>query len=78
MQRLALSCVCACVLAISMVYSAELPPGCRLEPFVDGLTDPSDLTDTSDGEILVAERTTGNVRAVRWGELQPEPLPHGS
>lgn len=68
--------ICASLLAISIVAGAELPDGFRLEPFVAGLTEPSDLDDTPDGLILIAERTTGDVRYVRWGELQPTPLCH--
>lgn len=66
--------VCVAVLAVSVAPAAELPEGFRLEPVLGGLSDPSDLADTPDGRILIAERATGNVRLVRWGELQASPV----
>lgn len=58
----------------AVVLAAELPQGFRLEPVVGGLTEPSALAATPEGEILIAERTTGNLRVVRLGELQAAPL----
>ena len=43
-------------------------------PIFEGLTEPSALAATDDGRILIAERTTGNVRQVRLGLLQSDPL----
>jgi thiol-disulfide isomerase/thioredoxin len=51
-----------------------LPEGFRLEPVLGGLTDPSALDRTPDGRILIAERTTGNVRVVNYGTLDAAPL----
>ena len=69
------------LLAVAMIaltfltlQAAELPEGFRLEPiFTSGLTEPSALDTTADGRILIAERTTGNVRVVALGELQASP-----
>ncbi len=76
MRQSGFVCVCASLLAVSIAAAAELPDGFRLEPFVSGLMEPSDLDDTPDGLILIAERTTGDVRYVRWGELQATALCH--
>ncbi|HEX6851026.1 MAG TPA: PQQ-dependent sugar dehydrogenase, partial [Candidatus Polarisedimenticolaceae bacterium] len=64
----------ACLLTLVSLQAAELPEGFRLEPVLtSGLTEPSALDTTSDGRILIAERTTGNVRMVALGELQATP-----
>ena len=74
-NRVSLFCwVGVVVLVVSVLPAAELPEGFRLEPVLGGLTDPSDLADTPDGRILVAERTTGDLRVMRWGELQLDPI----
>lgn len=67
------SVVVATLLAcgVTAVLAAELPRGFRLEPVVGGLTEPSAMASTPDGRILIAERTTGRVRQVRLGELEP-------
>jgi len=62
-------------LAVAFLFSvalpaAELPDGFRLEPVLGGLTEPSALALTPDGDILITERTTGNLRLVAKGELQ--------
>lgn len=64
----------ATLLTIATLQAAELPEGFRLEPVLpSGLTEPSALDTTADGRILIAERTTGNVRIVALGELQATP-----
>ncbi|MDX1388031.1 MAG: PQQ-dependent sugar dehydrogenase, partial [Acidobacteriota bacterium] len=73
--RLICGCAVVCLLAAGFAWSTpELPEGFRLEPVVGGLTDPSALARTPDGSILIAERTTGNVRVIRKGQLDPVPL----
>jgi len=67
-------CVCIAALALSGVSANELPHGFRLEPVAAGLTEPSALAGTPDGRILIAERTTGNLREMRRGRLNPDPL----
>ena len=62
------------ILATLPLSAAELPEGFRLEPVFGGLTDPSAITATSGGMMLITERTTGNVRAVKGGVLQPGAL----
>jgi glucose/arabinose dehydrogenase/thiol-disulfide isomerase/thioredoxin len=59
---------------LGLASAAELPRGFRLEPVVGGLTAPAALAGTPDGRILIAERTTGNLRQVRQGMLQAAPL----
>ena len=66
--------VCVVALAASVAPAAELPEGFRLEPVLGGIIDPSALADTPDGRILIAERTTGNLRVVRYGELAASPI----
>ena len=66
--------VCVVAVAVSVAPAAELPDGFRLEPVLGGLTDPSDLAGTPDGRILIAERTTGDLRVMRWGELATAPI----
>jgi thiol-disulfide isomerase/thioredoxin len=61
-------------LAIAAAPAAELPEGFRLEPVVGGLTNPADLAGTPDGRILIAERTTGDLRVLHWGLLQSDPI----
>lgn len=75
------SMICACTIAAAwllgisgLVTAAELPENFRLEPVLSGLTDPSGLASTPDGRILITERTTGNLREVRFGELRPTPV----
>ncbi|MCP3979207.1 MAG: redoxin domain-containing protein [bacterium] len=62
------------LLATLSATAAELPEGFRLEPVLTGLTSPSDMAATPDSRILITERTTGNVRVVRYGELDAAPL----
>jgi len=66
-------CAAAFVLATTLAGAAELPDGFRLEPVVSGLTDPAALAISPSGTILVAERTTGNLRVIRGGKLQAAP-----
>jgi len=74
MKKLGFLSICAILFAATTASAAVLPQGFRLEPFATGLTEPWDLDDTPAGLILIAERTTGNVRYVQWGELQPGPI----
>jgi len=61
--------------AAPLAPAAELPTHFRLEPVLtSGLTEPSSMDKTSDGRILITERTTGNLRVVAQGELQASPL----
>jgi thiol-disulfide isomerase/thioredoxin len=67
------------ILIIFVVFSGiasagAVPDGFRLEPVVSGLTDPSSLAMTADGSILITERTTGDVRLIRHGELLASPV----
>ena len=70
-------CICmATVLAAGMASAGVLPDGFHLQPVATGLTQPSDVAVAPDGRILIAERTTGNLRQVRLGELVATPLCH--
>ena len=61
--------------AATVARAAELPKHFRLEAVLtSGLTEPSSMDKTSDGSILITERTTGNLRVVAQGELQASPL----
>src|SRR5262245_58157197 len=74
-RRLAGFRAIVCLGFVTSAFAAvELPPGFRLEPVLAGLTDPSALAFAPDGRILIAERTTGNVRQVRGGELLAAPV----
>jgi hypothetical protein len=53
-----------------------LPEGFRLEPIATGLTRPSSIAATPDGRLLITERTTGDLRQLRLGELVATPLCH--
>ena len=44
------------------------------QPYVSGLNLPMTMTFVGEKELLVVERTAGNVRLIRDGELQPEPV----
>ena len=69
-----LSLLCACLVTAGAVAASELPQNFRLEPVLGGLTEPSALAALPDGSLLVAERTTGDVRQVRYGELRAAPV----
>src|SRR5215217_1593309 len=45
-----------------------------VQPYVSGLNLPMTMTFVGEKELLVVERTAGNVRLIRDGELQPEPV----
>src|SRR5882672_3063319 len=61
--------------AAPLALAAELPKHFRLEAVLtSGLTEPSSMDKTSNGWILITERTTGNLRVVAQGELQAAPL----
>jgi thiol-disulfide isomerase/thioredoxin len=65
----------ALFVAAPFARTAELPKRFRLEAVLtSGLTEPSSMDKTADGRILIAERTTGNLRVVVQGELQALPL----
>jgi glucose/arabinose dehydrogenase/thiol-disulfide isomerase/thioredoxin len=72
--RLVATGIVALLVCVCATYAAELPHGFRLEPVVGGLTEPSSLAYTPDGRILITERTTGNLRVLQGGELDPSPL----
>ena len=57
----------------TLTGAAELPDRFRLEPVVSGLTEPAALSISPAGTILIAERTTGNLRAITNGRLDPAP-----
>ena len=44
------------------------------QPYVSGLNLPMTMAFVGEKELLVVERTAGNVRLIRDGELQPEPV----
>jgi len=72
-----LCCCCIALGALAGTATANvLPDGFRLEPIVTGLTQPSDVAVTPDGRILITERTTGDLRQIRSGELAAAPLCH--
>jgi glucose/arabinose dehydrogenase len=52
---------------------SALPVGYRVTTVLDGLRFPTSIAALPDGRLLVAEHTTGQVRVVRDGVLQPEP-----
>lgn len=66
----------ALVVLAGAVSASELPEGFRLEPVVTGLNNPSAVAVAPDGRILIAERTTGDLRQIWRGELVPIPLCH--
>jgi len=66
-----ISCALLLVCAFAGVSASELPEGFRLEPVLGGLTDPSGLAATADGSLWITERTTGQLRRVKDGLLQP-------
>ena len=68
--------VCAaCAVLASAAIAGALPDSFRLEPVIpSGLTEPSSMDRTTDGRILITERTTGNLRVIAGGELQAAPL----
>jgi thiol-disulfide isomerase/thioredoxin len=68
----ALAAIVLC-LATSQPSARELPADFRLEPVASGLTEPWAVAITPDARILIAERTTGNLRVVRRGELLASP-----
>ena len=71
--------ICTCMalaVAVGIAPAAVLPDGFHLQPVVTGLTWPSDVAAAPDGRILIAERTTGNLRQVKLGELAAAPLCH--
>lgn len=73
-QQLVAAGIAALLLCVCTVHGAELPKGFRLEPVVGGLTDPSSLAYAADGRVFITERTTGNLRVLQGGELDPTAL----
>jgi glucose/arabinose dehydrogenase/thiol-disulfide isomerase/thioredoxin len=73
MRPCRLALVVCCLVWFASAPASELPDGFRLEPVLGGLTNPSAMAMAPHGEILIAERTTGNLRLVRGGELEATP-----
>lgn len=69
--------LCFCTAALLPAAADVLPSKVRIEPVLKNLSNhPQAAAFAPDGRIFLLERTTGNVRIVKFGKLLPDPFVH--
>jgi glucose/arabinose dehydrogenase len=76
MARRALLALVIVALGADPSTASATQDAARLEPWLTGLSFPSNMAWSPDGRLFVTEKDAGNVRIVEDGELLPEPFLH--